>query len=48
MSSAAVEVFFTLMFAVLLVGTNIYTKPEYLAIASSDLMFNFLFLIVPS
>ena len=34
--------FFTLIFAVLLVGTNFYTRPEYLTIAISDLKLNFL------
>ena len=38
--------FFTLIFVVLLVGTNFYTRPEYLTIAISDLMFNLPPLIV--
>jgi len=29
--------FFTLIFAALLVGTNFYTRPEYLTIAISDI-----------
>ena len=33
--------FFTLMFAVLLVGANFYMRPEYLTIAISNLNFNF-------
>jgi len=41
------EVFFTLIFSVLLVGTNFYTRPEYLTIAISDLKLNFLPLIAP-
>ena len=41
------KVFFTLIFAVLLVGTKYYTRPEYLTIAISDLKFNFPPLIVP-
>jgi len=32
--------FFTLIFEVLLVGTNFYMRPEYLTIAISDLKFN--------
>jgi len=32
--------FFTLIFAVLLVGANFYMRPEYLTIAISDLKFN--------
>ena len=39
--------FFTLICAVLLVGTNFYTRPEYLTIAISDLKFNIPPLIVP-
>ena len=39
--------FFKLIFAVLLVGTNFYTRLEYLTIAISDLKFNFPPLIVP-
>jgi len=30
-------IFFTLIFAVLSVGTNLYTRPDYLTIAMSDL-----------
>jgi len=43
------EVFFTLMFAVLLVGANFYMKAEYLTVAISDigLKFNCPPLIVP-
>jgi len=33
--------FFTLIFAVLLVGANFYMRPEYLTIAISNLNFNF-------
>ena len=40
------EVFFTLIFAVLLVGANFYMRPEYLTIAISNLNFNFPPLIV--
>ena len=43
----SVEVYFTLILSVLLVGTNFYTRPEYLTIAISDLNFNFQPLIVP-
>jgi len=39
--------FFTLIFAFVLVGTNFYTRPEYLTVAISDLNFNFPPLIVP-
>ena len=35
------EVFFTLIFAVLLLGANFYMRPEYLTIAISNLNFNF-------
>jgi len=38
--------FFTLIFAVLLVGANFYMRPEYLTIAISNLNFNFPPLIV--
>ena len=38
--------FFTLIFAVLLVGANFYKRPEYLTIAISNLNFNFPPLIV--
>jgi len=34
------EDFYALIFAVLLVGTNFYMRPEYLTIAISDLKFN--------
>jgi len=34
------EVFFTLIFAVLFVGANFYTTPEYLTIAIFDIKFN--------
>jgi len=40
------EDFYALIFAVLLVGTNFYMRPEYLTIAISDLKFNFPPLIV--
>jgi len=33
--------FFTLIFAVLLVGENFYMTPEYLTIAISNINFNF-------
>ena len=39
--------FFTLIFAVLLVGTNFYMTPEYLTMPISVLKFNFSPLIVP-
>ena len=42
----SVEVYFTLILSVLLVGTNFYMRPEYLTIAISDLNFNFQPLIV--
>ena len=32
--------FFTLIFAVLLVGVNFFMRPEYLTMAISDLKFN--------
>ena len=35
------EVFFTLIFAVLLVGANFYMRPEYLTLAISDIKFNY-------
>jgi len=38
---------FTLIVAVLLVGTNFYTRPEYLTVAISDFKFNIPPLIVP-
>ena len=38
--------FFTLIFAVLLVGANFYMRPEYLTITISNLNFNFPPLIV--
>jgi len=34
------EVFFTLIFAVLLVVANFYMRPEYLTVAISDIKFN--------
>ena len=48
MSSAAYckVVFVIFLFAVLLVGTNFYMRPEYLTIAISNLNFNFPPLIV--
>ena len=39
--------FFTLICAVLLVGTNFYTRPDYLTVAISDLKFNIPPLIAP-
>jgi len=43
------EVFFTLIFAVLLVRANFYMRPEYFTVAISDIKFNCppLTLIVP-
>jgi len=34
------EVFFTLIFAVLLVGATFYMRPEYFPVAISDIKFN--------
>jgi len=42
------KVFFTLIFAVLLVGANFYVRPEYLTVAISDIKFNWPLLIVPT
>ena len=39
--------FFTLIFAVLLVGANFYMRPEYSTVAISDIKFNCPPLIVP-
>ena len=35
------NVFFTLIFAVLLVGADFYMRLEYLTVAISDIKFNF-------
>jgi len=43
---SGIWVFFTLIFAVLLLGANFYMRPEYLTIAISNLNFNFPPLIV--
>jgi len=39
--------FFTVIFAVLLVGANFYTRPEYLSVDINDIKFNYPPPIVP-